>query len=216
MDRNLVIGFSAAFVVVGAVAAVASGIDWDPRDVAAADRYRDQERVRAERYRAEVAGQPAPRASANADSEESARATRRAEREARRAERRAAHHEWWERALGRMGDRIDREAVEAWRERIGGLGDWWRDEAVPAWEDWAAEQEERVSEPEHFAAPSTDFLPVLPPGVERILEDSLGGEEAPAWDSEEDASDTPLQSDGEAGAWWAEERERMRSRRGHR
>ena len=205
MDRNLVIGFGAVFVVVGAVAAVASGIDWDPRDVAAADHYRAQERERAERYRAEVAGQPVPEARADASRPDSAAVeSRRAERAARRAERRAAHEDWWNRTIGGVTSRLDGEAVEAWRDRMGELGDWWRDEARPAWEDWASRQEERVAEPERFGPSSAPEM-TLPLAVERILEDSLP--ELP-----DEGAREPRRSD-DADGWWAEERERMRDGR---
>ena len=203
MDRNLVIGCAAAFVVVGAVAAVAAGIDWDPRDVAAADRYRDQERERAERYRAEVAGQPPSGADAVATAERVA--TRRTEREARRAERREAQRDWWGRAVDGVAGRIDGEAIEGWRERLEALGDWWREEAGPAWEDWAARQEERVSEPERFGPASQPPEWTLPPEVEQLFEDAL-----PPLPAEPMAE--PHRFDG-ADEWWAEERERMRDRR---
>ena len=206
MDRNLVIGCAAAFVVIGAVAAVAAGVDWDPRDVAAADHYREQERERAERYRAEVAGQPAPRASADASrSDSDMAASRRAEREVRRAERRATHQDWWERTVEGVTGRIDGEAVEGWRGHLEDLGDWWRHEVGPAWEDWATRQEERVAEPERFGPSSRSPEMTLPPAVEQILEDSL---RAPP----EGEPREPRRS-GDAKDWWAEERERMRDRR---
>ena len=206
-SRSLWLGFGASALVLGAVGAVASGIDWDPRDVEAAERYRQQEQQRAERYRSEVAGVPSSARSEAPSERTSWRIARAEAREARRQDRqdrrdRGDTERWWSRTVEGVAGSVD---VEELRETFEGWGAWWRDEAAPAWEEWAEEQEARVhrlpaAEPQREpSAPSG-----LPAKVERILEESLSPEEATAVRREAQ----------QALDWWAEERERMRARYG--
>ncbi len=192
-NTNLMIGFAAAALVLGTVGAVASGIDWDPRDREASERYRHHERERADRYRSEVAGVQTP--SENAAEGEEPRIARSAREEARRA-RRAAREEWWNGVTGRFETEGLHGVFENW-------GSWWREEFAPAWQEWADEQEARVGSPDRAEPRVAQPAPAeLPAAVERILEESLPPEEAEAVRREAQ----------EALDWWAEERERMRSR----
>ncbi len=200
-SKNLLIGFGASALVLGAVGAIASGVDWDPRDVEASERYRQQERERAERYRGEAAGIEVSRADS---SEQTARRSARADR---REARRAARQAWWEETVDGATARFETDGVmgflEDWRS-------WWLDEAEPAWSDWADRQEALVSDAERLADPAETIASepaptLLPRSVERILEESLAPEEMEA----------VRRSAGQASDWWAEERDRMRARRGN-
>lgn len=195
--KNLAIGFGACALVLGAVGAVASGMDWDPRDVEASDRYREHERERADRYRGDVAGEEVARADS---SDRTQRSLDRAESgEERRAERRA----WWNETVDGVIGPIEHQSLH---DFFANWGSWWRDEAGPAWEDWAERQEALVEDWERarpLAEPTEP--PVLPRSVERILEESLAPEEM----------DHVRRGVGEAADWWAEERDRMRSRHGN-
>ncbi len=198
-NTNLLIGFAASALVLGTVGAVA--IEWDPRDREASEQYRHDERERADRFRSEVWG--IPRARENEAEREERRRVSRADREEAREARRAARAEWWEGIGARFETGGLREALEDW-------GSWWREEAAPAWQEWADEQDARLDSRDRTEPPSASEpgAPAeLPAAVERILEESLPPEEAEAVRREARS----------ALDWWAEERERMRSRlRGYR
>ncbi len=208
--KNIAIGLGGIAVVVAAVGAVAAGLDWDPRDVDAAEKYRSHERARAERYRAEVAGNALPEVAAGG----SARAERGSDRDANRQDRRDAREQrqgavrdWWNEAV----DGIDSDRVGAWAENLGA---WWRDRAGPAWEEWARQQDERVAEPEHWAPADERSEWAEPEGWADEYGDPLGDAApvAPAPRAEEAERDSVRSERRPAADWWAEERERMRQR----
>jgi hypothetical protein len=195
--KNLVIGFGACALVLGAVGAVASGIDWDPRDVEASERYRERERDRADRYRGDNVGDRL--AQADSDDRDQRRLDRNEAREARREARRV----WWDEQVEGFTGSIE---TDGWRGFFENWSSWWQDEAAPAWEDWAERQDDLVSDGHRLTpeASSPSEPTVLPRPVERMLEESLAPEEM----------EQVRRGVGEAADWWAEERDRMRSRRG--
>jgi len=199
--RNVAIGLGGIAVVIAAVAAIAAGLDWDPRDVAAADAYRSHERERAQRYRAQIAGEAPPEAaSRRGEPRPTARVEPPPEPPPSRRDRAREVRDWWD----RTAQGVDTERLERW---IGEMGDWWRDEAVPAWERWAREQDARVGEGERLVPGRGDHA-----GAQAHRADPREARRAPPSPPPPEPSYDPAPDDP-ALRWWTEERDRMRRRR---
>lgn len=136
--KVLALAGAAGFLAIGA----ASGTrPWDARDVAAAEEYRETERARAGRYRAQAANAAASSAPVRAARTD--QPTPEAARSKPAPRRQTADARWLERALAPVLDEFDTEAISEMVDEVQGWVSWWNQEAAPRLrnlERWAREE----------------------------------------------------------------------------
>jgi hypothetical protein len=189
------------FLVLGGLAlvcgvAVAAAAEWSERDVAAAEHYRELERERAERYRAEVRGGSAARIAVQ-ERPVSRPAPVRTEPARSRPD-----PAWWDKAVAELVGPFDLDALRGWAQRVEGWAGWCSRE-LAHWRDLQTEWKSEPGAPAHrfdsprWHAPPHELLPVVPIRFEPTPEDTrrLIGIQAAA---------------RRARTWWSEERTRLR------